>query len=333
MLKGLFILDTSAFEKIYPPEIRKEIDQRVNICAPQQTKVSIQNQLSLLHDVEVIFSGWGGPTMDEDFLKAAPRLKAVFYGAGSIKGLVTEAFWERDILITSSYAANAVPVAEYTLSQILFTLKSGWYFARAIKENGQYPAHYEKHEVTGAYKSTVGIISLGVIGRYVCNLLKSFDLNIIAYDPFVTLETANRYNVKLCSLHEVFEQADVVSLHTPWLKETEGLIKGAHFASMKKGASFINTSRGAVVNELEMIEVLQQRSDLQAILDVTYPEPPEQGSPLYTLPNVVLTPHIAGSVNNECARMGSYAVDELKRFINGEPPQWGITREQAAVLA
>jgi phosphoglycerate dehydrogenase-like enzyme len=115
--------------------------------------------------------------------------------------------------------------------------------------------------------------------------------------------------------------------------ETEGMITGEHLAMMKPNATFINTARGAVVREDEMIEVLQQRPDLFAILDVTYPEPPEPGSPLYTLPNVVLTPHIAGSLDNECRRMGKYAVTELRRYLNGEPPLWGITREQAAKLA
>lgn len=334
MLKGLFILDTYAFEKIYPAAVRTEIEKLVDIYAPQQTRESISRNLPLLHDADVIFSGWGGAVMDGSFLTAAPHLKAVFYGAGSIKGIVTDDFWERNILITSSYAANAVPVSEYALSQILFTLKSGWQFAQTIKEHGSFPQNKELHSgVIGAFDSTVGIISLGVIGRRLCELLRPFDLKIIAYDPYVSKEDAAELNVELCSLEEIFIRADVVSLHAPWLKETEGMITGKHFASMKRKASFINTSRGAIVRENEMIEVLQTRTDLQVVLDVTYPEPPKPGSPLYTLPNVVLTPHIAGAVNNECARMGIYVVDELKRFINGEPQQWGISRERAAIMA
>ena len=111
------------------------------------------------------------------------------------------------------------------------------------------------------------------------------------------------------------------------------MITGEHLASMKANAAFINTARGAVVREDEMVEVLRQRPDLYAILDVTYPEPPEPGSPLYTLPNVVLTPHIAGSMDNECRRMGRYAIEDCRRYLAGEPLQWQITREQAATLA
>ena len=172
-----------------------------------------------------------------------------------------------------------------------------------------------------------------MIGRQVCERLRAHDVRVLAYDPFATAAQAAALNVELCSLAEVFQRADVVTLHTPWLKETEGLITGAHFAAMKPGATFINTARGAVVRETELIEVLTRRPDLQAVLDVTYPEPPGPESPLYTLPNVVLTPHIAGSMNTECRRMGQYMVDELGRYRAGQPLKWQITKELAAKLA
>ena len=330
MLKGIFLLDTEAYHNIYGPHERREIERLVQLYAPPQTKESFRKNPAILREAEVIFSGWGMVVMDEAFLAAAPDLKAVFYGAGSIKNIVTEAFWNRGILITSSYAANAVPVAEYTLSQILFSLKRGWYFALTIKREERYPP---RDPAPGNYGSTVGLISLGAVGRRVRELLKPFDLKVIAYDPYVTAEDAAALQVELCSLAEIFRRADVVSLHTPWLKETEGLITGAHLAAMKPNATFINTARGAIVREQEMINVLQQRPDLYAILDVTYPEPPEPGSPFYTLPNVILTPHIAGARNAECQRQGQIVVDQLKRFLNHEPLTWAISREKAKIMA
>ncbi|MEI6085886.1 MAG: NAD(P)-dependent oxidoreductase, partial [Verrucomicrobiota bacterium] len=183
--------------------------------------------------------------------------------------------------------------------------------------------------VPGAYRSTVGVVSLGMIGRRVVELLRHHDVHVIAYDPFA----APIAGVELCSLADLFRRADVVTLHTPWLKETEGLITSAHFASMKPGATFINSARGAVVRETEMIEILQRRPDLFAVLDVTYPEPPVPNSPLYTLPNVILTPHMAGVLDNECRRMGQSMVDELRRYLAGQPLQWQITKEKAALLA
>lgn len=330
-MKALYILDEYPYNVIYGPDERADIDTTVEVYAPQQTRDSVRSNPAILRDVEVILSGWGGPKMDEEFLASAPNLKAVFYGAGSIKGIVTDAFWDRGIVITSAYGANAVPVAEYALSQILFCLKHGWQFALGIKRNGAFPS--PRPGVPGAYRTTVGIISLGMIGRKVCELLRAFDVQVIAYDPFASEETARSLGAELCSLEELFRRSDVVSLHTPLLQETRGMITGEHFASMKEGASFINTSRGAVVREPEMIEVLQRRTDLFAVLDVTSPEPPEPGSPLYTMDNVILTPHIAGSMDLECRRMGRYMAEELGRYLRGEPLCWGIDREKAAVLA
>ena len=171
----------------------------------------------------------------------------------------------------------------------------------------------------GAYGSTVGLVSMGVIGRQVRERLRMLNVNVIAYDPFVSAEQAREYDIEMVALDEVFRRADVVSLHTPWLPETERLVTGALIASMKEGATLINTSRGAVIAEDEMISVLAMRPDLTAMLDVTHPEPPAPDSPLLRLPNVFLTPHIAGAMHNECRRLGRFMVDELRRYVNGEP--------------
>jgi phosphoglycerate dehydrogenase-like enzyme len=332
VLKGLYILNEGAFKKIYTQRNREKIEEKVHIIAPPQTPLSIREHMSLLKQVDVIFSGWGGPVFNREFLESAPSLRAVFYGGGSIKPYVTEEFWERNILITSAYAANAVPVAEFTISQVIFCLKKGWQFVKSMDKTG-YTPRISEADVPGLYGTTVGIISLGMIGRRACELLKNFDLRVIAYDPFISVEHASKLNVELCSLEELFCQADVVSLHAPLLKETKGMITYEHFKLMKKNASFINTARGAIVREEEMIEALRERPDIQAVLDVTDPELPRPDSPLYTLPNVVLTPHIAGSISTECGRMGEYVVEELNRFLHMEEPLWGITREKAATMA
>lgn len=338
MLKGLYILNQDSYDKIYGREEREDIDKHVDIYLPQQTAKEVRKNPEILKKADVIFSGWGGPNIDQEFLDYAPELKMVFYGAGSIKGIVTEAFWDRGVRIASAYAANAVPVAEYTLSQILFSLKRGWYYVTKIKEKGNYVHKGDVPGgvfdfVPGAYKSTVGIISLGMIGRMVCEHLKRFDVKVLSYDPYVDKEDAEGLGVELCSLQDIFKKSDVVSLHTPWLKETEGMITGEHFELMKDNSTFINTARGAVVREKEMIGVLQKRPDIYALLDVTYPEPPEAGSPLYSLSNVILTPHIAGSMARECRRMGRYMVEELERYLENKPLKWEISREKAKILA
>lgn len=330
MHKGLIILDPQAFELIYGHEYKTEISHRLDLLSEPLSKEQALERPDLLSQAEVIFSGWGAPKLDAAFLDAAPNLKAVFYGAGSIRYFTTEEFWERRIVISSAYAMNAVPVAEYTLATILLSLKNFWKQAFETKQLGRFP---DRACCAGAFGSKVGLISLGMIGRLVRERLRSFDLEVLAYDPFVTPEQATVLGIEMVSLETVFRRCDVVSLHTPWLKETEGMIRGRHFELMKKHATFLNTARGAVVNEPEMIEVLKRRADITALLDVTYPEPPAADSPLWSMPNVILTPHIAGSQDRECRRMGRLMLDEFDRWNRGDSLKWAINREKAALLA
>ncbi len=331
--KGLYILDRGACSKIYGPDQRERIGRSVDIYAPPLTAGEVKADLSILTDAALIFGGWGMATLDAELLAAAPELEAVFYGSGSIKARVTDAFWDRDIIITTAAAANAVPVAEFAFSQIIFSLKRGWHFAREIRDAKDPAGWRSRSTVPGAYGTTVGLVSLGLIARDLVEKLKMLDVNVIAYDPFVAAADATALGVELCGLDALFARANVVSLHTPWLPETVGMITGEHFGAMPTGATFINTARGAIVREDEMVAALRDRTDVFAILDVTYPEPPPAGSSLYELPNVVLTPHIAGSMDAECRRMGQYMVDELNRYLADEPLRWSVTREQAERMA
>lgn len=330
MIKGLYIMKSDKVDIVYTKENREQIEKYVQFDKPPLTSEEVMVDLSILKDIEVIFSSWGAPKMDKTFLHAAPCLKAVFYGAGSVKNFISPEFWKRKIQLTSAYGANAVPVAEYTIAQIIISLKMGWLHMRRAKELKK---HLQENFVPGAYGSTVGIISLGMIGRMIIKRLQSYDLKILAYDPFTREEDAKDLGVELVSLEELFKRSHVVSLHTPRLKETEGMINGRLFSLMKEGTTFINTARGAVVNEVEMIEVLKERSDITALLDVTFPEPPADDSPLYDMKNVFLTPHIAGSMNGECARMGFFMVEELKNYLEGKPFKWNITEEKARTMA
>jgi len=329
-LKGLYVLNDDAFEDIYGPPERAALASLLEIYAPHQTAAALRDDSTVLREADVVLSGWGAPLMDASFLAAAPRLKAVFYGAGSVRGVVTDALWKRGIRVTSAASTNAVPVAEYTLAVILFSLKHGWRLARETRAERTFPS---RAGISGGYGSVVGLISLGYVGRLVRERLRPFDLRVLAYDPYTTADEAALLGVELVSLQQVFRLSDVVSVHAPLLEQTVGLITGAHIAAMKPGATFINTARGALIKEKEFITVLARRPDLQAVLDVTDPEPPISRSPLYTLPNVVLTPHIAGACGRECRRLGQMIVDEVRRYLRGEVLKGEVTHEQVAVRA
>ena len=329
-LKGLFIVAPEWGPHLYGPDEHASLAPHVEWVAPPQSAAGIRSNLSLLREVEVIFAGWGTAVMDAEFMAAAPRLRAVFHAGGTIRYFATEAFWAGDVVVTSGAAINALPVVEYALATILFSLRHGWFYARRAHADGAFPP---RRPMPGSYGTTVGLVSLGAIARLLCERLRPFDVRLVAYDPFAVPAEAAALGVHLLGLDEVFAHSDVVSLHAPLLPATQGMIRGSHLAAMKTGATFINTARGAIVNEPEMIAVLEQRPDLQAVLDVTWPEPPAVGSPLYRLDNVVLTPHIAGTTPTEARRIGRAMTEEFHRWRRGEPLAHAITREQFARMA
>ncbi|HLQ15077.1 MAG TPA: hydroxyacid dehydrogenase [Candidatus Eisenbacteria bacterium] len=291
-------------------------------------RAAVARLASIAGDVtkaEVILASWGCPVMNAGFLDTAPRLRLVLYAAGSVRAFVTEALWERGIRVSSAAALNAAFVAEYTLAAILFSLKHGW---RLVREPGG-----SRSQLPGAFGATVGLVSLGAVGRLVRKMLRPHQLKVVAYDPFLTADEARRLGVRLVDLAQLFRISDVVSVHTPLLPETRGMITGVLIESMRPGATLINTARGAIVREVEMVAVLERRPDLQAVLDVTDPEPPVPGSPLLRLPNVARTPHIAGAIGPERRRLGKGMVEELRRYVRGETLRWEVTREQVEHMA
>lgn len=317
---ALYILNQDAFDRIYGLEQQAALAERVDFCAPHHQAEEILENPELLADVECIFSGWGAPKMDASFLAAAPRLKAVFYASGSVRYFVTDEFWARDIRLTSGALANAIPVADYTVATTLFSLKHGWKFLRRnFEEQRLFKKYPAGDQAPGTYRSKVGLVALGAIGREVARRMQPFDLELWAFDPFVDEADFQAMNLRKSGLAELFRECDVISLHAPAIPSTEGLIRREHFASMKPGATFINSARPAVIDEEGLAAVLADRPDLHAVLDVIGLSDGQGKSPFLDLPNVTLTPHMAGAMGRECRRLGDFMVEELDRYLAGEP--------------
>jgi phosphoglycerate dehydrogenase-like enzyme len=330
--KGIYLMDKSTWTTVYGPQEQEVIAELLDMEPVTYDRETILENLEQLKDVEIVMSSWGTPVIDAAFLEAAPNLRAYFYAAGSVRHFTTPAFWARKVTLSSAYATNAQPVAEYTLGVILLSLKRFWSFTQSVRAETDPWADHNR-VVPGAYKSTVGLISCGMIGRRVIQLLKPFDVRCVVYDPYVNKSEMNELGVEVCSLDEIFERSDIVSIHTPLLPETQGMISGRMVEAMKPGATLINTARAGVIRQDEIAEVLSRRTDLTAVLDVLIAEPPPRGTALVQLPNVWVTPHIAGSLGPECRRLGRTMVEELSRYLAGQPLHWQITEEFAARLA
>ncbi len=265
-----------------------------------------------LADVEILFSTWGIPAVTDDIVKKMPKLKAIFYAAGATDAFARP-FIANGVHVVSAWRMNAIPVAEFCFGQIILALKG--YFrnireVRAVKQ-WQWGANSNVFVGPGAYGERVALIGAGAISTLVQERLKTLDVDVVVIP--------SRKENRTISLEEAFRTSFVISNHLPNRGDNQKVIRREHFESMRPGAVFINTGRGAQIDEEGMLDVFEKRRDLTALLDVTEPEPPSSESRLYQLPNVLLSSHIAGSFNDEVHRMSDCVIKEFKRMLNGEP--------------
>lgn len=273
-----------------------------------------------VESVEVVVGHWGCPPLDARTLEKLPKLRLFAYAAGSVKqgGTVTPAVFDRGITVTAAAAANAIPVAEYTLAVILLANK-GALFPRDLRSIGN-------------VGKRIGVIGASHIGRRLIELLRPFELEVIVFDPYLADADADALCVQSVTLESLLATSDVVSIHAPLTPETEGMISSSELASMKDGAVLINTARGRLLDTPALEEALQS-GRIAAVLDVTSPEPLPDDSPLRTLPNVFLTPHIAGAMGSELRRLTDSAIDEVAHYVRGEPPAHPVRAEDFGRLA
>ena len=336
-MKAIFLLNNKGnVDYVYSKESQERIKQLIDI---DLSDIYCQEELEAspekFKDVEYIFSTWsmpGGSEPKDDFGRFMPNLKAIFYAAGSVR-YFAESYFKRNVRIFSAYAANAIPVAEYSVAQILLANK-GFYQSSVLAKAGNYE---EAHKVSlahcGNYDAKIGIIGAGMIGKKVIELLKPYKLNILVYDIFMSEEQAKEMGVTKVDLDTLFSECDVVSNHLANVPATVGILTKELFAKMKINSTFINTGRGQQTDEDGMLDVFEARKDICAVLDVTITEPPVAGSKFFTLPNVFLTPHIAGSQANEVQRMSELIVDELERYLKNEKCLYEITPEKLKTMA
>ena len=316
-----------------PSSLRKRLFDRENtqalravagkvVAHTKDGKAQLKDLARLLKDAEVVISSWGSPCITAEALAVAPKLRLICHAAGTVKGVVSDAVWKRGIRVTSAASAIAVAVAETALGCMITGMKDIFRIRGKLQKGlAWWEARQGSREM---YRKTIGIIGASHVGRYVIRLLDGFDVTILLYDPYVSAAKANKLGVTKVTLPRLLRESDIVSLHAPSTDETRHMLGAKAFRMMKDDALFINTARGAIIDEKALIRELK-KGRFFAFLDVTDPEPPKKGHPFYRLDNVVLTPHIAGTVD-DVTPLGKLAIEEVERFSQGKKPLYPVTR-------
>jgi phosphoglycerate dehydrogenase-like enzyme len=330
----LFAVEEPMFETIFSKRDLNRLGALAHILnwLPPK-KADKQFLLNHIDDSEIVVGSWGTSAFEEDVLAKASHLRLVCYGAGTVRPMVNDTFWRKGVRITSAAEAIAYGVAEFCLGLILTAPKRvPWlaedtrhgYWAQGISSFG---GGFE------IYQQNIGIIGVGHIGRHLIRLLKNFDCNIHVYDPYLSGEKAALIGVnQVETLDELFSTCRVVSLNAPSIEATRDMLRGHHFAALQKGSVFINTAGSIQIHEAEFVAELR-KGHFIACLDRCEQEPCALDHPYRCLPNVLLTPHIAGVMAENRFRIGTFVVDEIENYIHGKPLKFEVTEDALSRMA
>jgi len=317
--------------QLMTPAQHARLEELVELLRPDAVADLADVPPAELARVEILVTGWGAPRVDAAALARMPRLRAVVHTAGSTQHVLGPEAWEREgFVATTAAQANAVPVAEYSLAQILLAGKHRLARAAEHRRSRGTTAAWRTDTGGGNYGATVGLIGASRIGRLVAELLRPFALQVLIADPYVSADDAAALGAEHVTLPELFSRSDVVSLHAPDVPSTRGMVSRELLARMPDGATFINTARPALVDEDALREELVS-GRISAVLDVHDALGPED--PLWDVPTVEITPHIAGSLGNELHRMAQMALEDLARIVDGRPPQHPVDPGLRAITA
>ncbi|MFD6415704.1 hydroxyacid dehydrogenase [Streptomyces sp. NPDC060194] len=283
-----------------------------------------------LAEATVLFTSWGAPLIDAAVLDRAPNLRAVLHAAGSVKDVVGPDVFDRGLLVSSAAGEMADPVAAVAYAFIILAAKKSLTLSQNYRE-GTVAARHDRPDI-GFGDKTIGVVGASRIGQALIRRLRADGRRVVLYDPYCTPAVAAELGVELTDLDSLCARSDILSLHAPILPSTVHMIDAARLRLLPDGAAVVNTARGRLVDtEALLAECASGR--LEAYLDVTDPEPlpPEHG--LHHLPNVFLTPHMAGTEGADLDLMGRFAAEELHRLVAGEPLRGQVHADRLPRLA
>lgn len=326
---------TALYQKLFNPSADARLRE---MAAPRFNDGEAEwstEQLSRYVDgnTEVLITGWGSPKLTDAVLDRAPNLKLVAHSAGSVKFMLDEKLLERGIKVSTAGAAMVRPVSEMTVMLCLLMLRPIHEMDAAMRAGGT----WTEMKVAGVgdelASQTVGVIGAGQIGKRVIQLLRAWDVAVNVFDPFYTAEQAAGAGTRKCgTLNELMACSRIVTLHAPILPDTRHMIGREQLAQMRDGSILINTARAWLV-DYGALEAELRAGRLRCATDVFDVEPLPLDDRWRSMPNVLVTPHIASYTRQCFHRQGDITLDEIERFVAGAPLKYEVTPEAYKIMA
>lgn len=318
--------------QVLSPDAERQLASFARVVNPTGPGIADEEVPDLLEGAVACLTGWGTPPLSEPTLARVSGLRLVAHTAGSVRRLVPLSAMERGLRVSHAAEIIADAVAEFAVLQALLCLRRLHELDRAMKAGTPWDAIRE--EVPGKLlgSKTVGVVGAGRVGQAVIRLFKPFGCRVLVYDPYVADDRAASLGVEKRGLADLFDQADVVTVHAPVLPETKGMIGAPELARLRDGSVVLNAARAEVIDEGALLRELET-GRIVAALDVFAEEPLPLDSRFRALPNVLLSPHLAGRTEDTYFRQGQAMVDEVQRFLRGEPLRYEITAAMLPVMA
>ena len=300
----------------------------------QEADLTSNDLLDRVANVDVLVTGWRSPAITDAVIAAAPRLRLVAHSAGSIKFLVPErALRDGRFAVTTVAAAMGPAVAEMALQVTLMCLRPIHQLDAGLKSGGDWKELKARGSGEDLAAQRVGVIGAGHTGRHYIRMMRGLGVETWVYDPYLTEERAASMDVeRVTSLDALVSSCRVVALHAPSTPQTRHMIGRRELAQMRDGAVLVNTARSSLIDTQALLDELRS-GRISAALDVFDEEPLPPDSALRTLPNVILTPHVASHTRNTHLRQGELTVDEVERFVRGQPLRYAVTPDMLSTMA
>ena len=266
--------------------------------------------------------------VDHELIDRASCLKVIARAAVGIANIDVDYATHKGILVLHSPGKNTNSAAELTLALLLATVRNLVPAHHRMKEGG-----WDRHQFSGTelMNKTIGLIGLGNVGHRVAKFCRAFDMRVMAYDPYIADEVFERHGVLKSTLKEMFQKADILSVHTPKNKETIGMISSEEFKSMKDGVVIINAARGGIINENDLLKSLQTGKVGGVGIDTWEKEPPVNNL-FAKLRNVVMTPHIGASTTEAQLRIAESVASQVPKALRGEVVDFPVNMPRVQIL-